>query len=391
MLQAARVPAGAVALTTPKGNRTYRLNALVLLGGYLILKQGWSAKRLAGALGATSAGAKFACSWSRSESPESESVMSVQHCWDGLEMAVERSWLTAACVEDDAKLQQFVARYYLRAICFDATWIIPGLLMVSSDPTTVVYDPNPATCKRLLPVGREDAAPAKTSACRGEPAARLSRVSSEAGPRSSTFSQCTLDTVCKEYNENYEDALPCDPSMSPGDVATFLEQGAVGILVRANFDNEDGMKKPSYGDGAFQSFGVEQVNIRVVDTHGGLPKPEDVASLIQVCELFMNPAATARPAVLVHCKGGFGRSVIFAACLAVHCFDIPGHCFDIPGAAFLGWARIARPGAITTRKQECFLTSLKGRADVLRFAKLPPDGIETETRSSPSCSGCALQ
>lgn len=76
-------------------------------------------------------------------------------------------------------------------------------------------------------------------------------------------------------------------------------------------------------------------------------------------------------AILVHCKGGFGRSVVLAACLAIERVDISG-------AAALGLFRIMRPGAITTRRQEIFLTSFKGSADVRRFAKLPlPDGGST--------------
>jgi len=66
--------------------------------------------------------------------------------------------------------------------------------------------------------------------------------------------------------------------------------------------------------------------------------------------------------------GGFGRSVVLAACLAIERVDISG-------AAALGLFRIMRPGAITTRRQEAFLKSFKGAADVRRFAKLPlPDG-----------------
>merc|ERR1719188_2778471 len=62
-------------------------------------------------------------------------------------------------------------------------------------------------------------------------------------------------------------------------------------------------------------------------------------------------------AILVHCKGGFGRSVVLSCILLIHMFDVPGR-------SVLGWSRIARPGAITTPEQEAFLCKLRGRADL---------------------------
>jgi len=136
-------------------------------------------------------------------------------------------------------------------------------------------------------------------------------------------------------------------------------------VVRANFDVEPGMTVKSYNRGAFTENGIQQADIRVKDIQGGLPRPVDVEQMLQLCEGLVEPDTRHRQAraVYVHCKGGFGRSVVLAACLAID------H-FDVSGALVLPWCRIARPGAITTRTQELFLKSLKGRNDLRRFARM---------------------
>mmetsp|Transcript_79827 Transcript_79827/g.247656 ORF Transcript_79827/g.247656 Transcript_79827/m.247656 type:complete len:140 (-) Transcript_79827:31-450(-) len=124
------------------------------------------------------------------------------------------------------------------------------------------------------------------------------------------------------------------------------------------------MIQQSYEEQAFRQYGLEVANIQITDTQGGLPKPKDVARMIDACDCFLD-SSLERPAVFVHCKGGFGRSVVLACCLVIY------H-LDVPGAALLGWVRIARPGTVTTPKQEVFLKSLKGCQDVKRYAQLEP-------------------
>jgi len=361
---------GAVALTTPKGDTATRLNSLVMLGGYMIAKHAWSAKQLADTIGEDSR-ARFVCSWSRSASPEPQRLLTVFDTWAGLEIASKRSWLDRVCMEDDAELEAAVSEYNMQAICFDATWIIPGLLMVSSDPTINAVDPNPATCKRISPSnGCDSIASGASTRCTASDIVRTPSTASQ-------DSACSVHTVCREFAEIGDDLSPCDPSSVPADFASFLVQSGVGIVVRANHEEEAGMPGPSYDEGTFEPFGIEQANVRVVDRHGALPRPEDVARMIEVCETFLDPAAGEHAAVLVHCKGGFGRSVVLAACLAIHRYDLPG-------SALLGWVRVARPGAITTREQELFLKSLKGKADVMRYSKF-------SRVSGTSCAGCSLQ
>merc|ERR1719162_1221399 len=94
--------------------------------------------------------------------------------------------------------------------------------------------------------------------------------------------------------------------------------------------------------------------------NGGVPGPDLIHELLQ------SPIAADRDiegprAILVHCKAGFGRSVVVACCLLIHWYDLPGR-------AVLGWARILRPGAITTVAQEVFLTRLRGRRDLEKYS-----------------------
>ena len=80
----------------------------------------------------------------------------------------------------------------------------------------------------------------------------------------------------------------------------------------------------------------------------------------------------------MHGKGGFGQSVMLACGLAVERLGVPGR-------ALLGWVRVARPGAVTTREQELFLVGLEGRKAMRRAAGLRRDPMEAEAKASPSC------
>mmetsp|Transcript_83031 Transcript_83031/g.247719 ORF Transcript_83031/g.247719 Transcript_83031/m.247719 type:complete len:143 (-) Transcript_83031:186-614(-) len=142
------------------------------------------------------------------------------------------------------------------------------------------------------------------------------------------------------------------------------------------------MPKPSYSDRALEPYGIRHANVRVVDREGGLPKKKDFAKALEVARDFWDQDPSG--AVFVHCKGGFGRSVILACCLAIERFDVSGR-------AMLGWARIARPGAFTSPKQEMFIAGLKGREDVRTAAGLRADCAELTTKAAPSCTSCVVQ
>uniref|UniRef100_A0A7R9ZX64 Tyrosine specific protein phosphatases domain-containing protein n=1 Tax=Pyrodinium bahamense TaxID=73915 RepID=A0A7R9ZX64_9DINO len=369
--------AGELFVTTPLTDKEYFANASVLIGAYMILKHEWSVSSLVDAMGAQCTDAKFVCSWTAKKNLEQDRVMRVRHCWEGISLAVRCRWINASFVDDDLKADVGCMKYESRIYGFDAAWIIPGSLMVGADPTTVTYDPNPVTCKALLPGKEEPIASLPASPCGVEmhtPASRLS---------SSTVA--SVDTVCKEYRDDFSDDGTVGQTVAnnPPDYVSFLQQSCIGLVVRVNYEMETGMPQKSYADDVFEPWGIAQQNIPVVDTQGGLPRGADVALMIEACEGY---AETGCSAVLVHCKGGFGRSAVLACCLAIYRLDIPG-------AAMLGWARIARPGAITTVKQELFLISLKGRREVMRYARMgSSDAFGGASCASEACGGtCTTQ
>jgi len=142
---------------------------------------------------------------------------------------------------------------------------------------------------------------------------------------------------------------------------SWCEERGITSVIRLNFSAEPGLKEfgGSYDQTHLLHHGLHHVDIPVVDKNGGLP---DASTIKEVLEDFGTHTGHCNPskAVLVHCKGGFGRSMVIACCLVIYKYDVPGR-------ALLGWARIVRPGAITTSMQEKFLCSLGGRADLKSY------------------------
>lgn len=353
-------------LTTPKGDKSYRSNAAVLIGAYLVLKHQWSSGRLASTLGEGEGGARFACSWSKRSKPEEERVMKVRDCWAGLELARDKFWIDPEDVSDDLKMDAACAAHDKMIGKYDMSWLIPRSIIVGADPTTVTCDPNPATCSSLVP-------PQKAGEEIPEALGDEATVSTE-------DELMSTDTVCKDYDQ----ASLITDGVKPVDYATVFKSMNVGLILRANFDQEQGMSGKSYTDSTFEDHGIQQANIRVLDEKGGLPKPKDIARAIEVGKDLRDRMPGG--VIFVHCKGGFGRSVILACCLAVELWDVPG-------SALMGWVRIARPGALTTRQQELFLASLRGRSDIRKAAnlRLDPESLENYKKGSPSCNVCTVQ
>lgn len=340
-----------VAIRSP-ARKEERANSAVLVGAYLLLRQRWTCKRVLATLGSELGNLPFLCSWARGEL--APPVMNVHDCWLGLELAVTQGWFKAACLDEGEKekVDVAVSNWLRLLLTYDSTWLVPGAVMVAADPTTTCYDPSPSTCKSLFPAGHEKN---EINTC-DEPSRSTSKAPSE-------VSFDSVITVCKEYADS--SAVPGQPQDDPLatdlDFVTFLQRCGVGLVVRANFDREPGMphRGASYGDTAFEAFGIAQTNIRVLDQDGGVPRPRDILRCLDEC-------AKTTPedggAVLIHCKGGFGRSVVLACCLAIDRLDVPGR-------ALLGWARIVRPGSVTTASQERFLKRLRGREDLRNFVR----------------------
>mmetsp|Transcript_61092 Transcript_61092/g.132416 ORF Transcript_61092/g.132416 Transcript_61092/m.132416 type:complete len:723 (-) Transcript_61092:39-2207(-) len=198
------------------------------------------------------------------------------------------------------------------------------------------------------------------------------------------MSLASADTVCKTYAESPEGDMVEMIDELPTDFASFLRENHVVVMVRCNFSDEPGMPAGgSYNSEGIAAIGIQHADIRVPDYDGGLPTTGGLRNaLVLAQEAFHNP--TDEGAVLVHCKGGFGRSVVLACLLVIHQFDVPG-------AGLLGWVRMCRPGAITTPIQEVFLKKMTGRAAVLKWANLSEDGQDFVDSEEASCKqGCSV-
>ncbi|CAE8593866.1 unnamed protein product, partial [Polarella glacialis] len=164
-------------------------------------------------------------------------------------------------------------------------------------------------------------------------------------------------TVAKVYGNVEGDSR----APRPADWVSFCQRHGVGLIVRANFGDEKGISEHggSYDPALLQPFGLKHLDVPIDDRHGAVPDARKMHDLLECCSAHSSRGGVGEhddEAILLHCKGGFGRSVLLASCLIVAKYDLPGR-------SILGWVRIARPGAIITYQQERFLCSFGGRAD----------------------------
>lgn len=365
--------------TTPK-DVEQRANAAVLLGAYLILVEEWAVVDVVRVLGKREADLTFACSWSRKDRPEPRRNMTVMDCWCGLELAGCYAWVDTSCLENDADTRLACRRWREWVATCDCSWLVPGFVLVGADPVTTAIDPNPMTFKTVFPSkveptvvaveptsvlpnavhldeGSENCALPTGMQSRRSNYSMMSRRSSKMGSR---LSDRSVNTVCKDYAAAM-DAVAFAGGADTPDFLSVLQIAGVSTIVRTNFADERGMPSTGgYDASGFEEGDIAHYDVQIVDTHGGLPSRGDVERALRV-----SPQRPIEGALFVHCKGGFGRSMTLACCVAVERLDVPG-------AALLGWARIARPGAINTPQQERLLQSLRGRMDVRRYAGLEP-------------------
>eukprot|EP00448_Togula_jolla_P022571 CAMPEP_0170570256 /NCGR_PEP_ID=MMETSP0224-20130122/1009_1 /TAXON_ID=285029 /ORGANISM="Togula jolla, Strain CCCM 725" /LENGTH=462 /DNA_ID=CAMNT_0010892513 /DNA_START=1 /DNA_END=1389 /DNA_ORIENTATION=+ len=372
---------GMLAVGSPEGDDEARANAAVLVGAYLVLRCGSSHQAVRAVMGDADSTAKFSCSWARADILEPERTLEVQDCWHGLELARDHGWLPACETDEDSA--RFCQNYQALARIYDASWIIPGLFLVCADPLTTVCDPNPETFTAIFDDQAEthDETEALVSTPKrgaGLPESShlgyLNDVAEDAGDQPSRAnSTLSCDTICKEYTPAHAYTYP---SLKTGSFFSFLQQNDIQLLVRANFLMEPGMPRKSYDGNDFVSRGVQHLDLPVPDHHGGLPSASEISRLLEAASGY----ATGRgDAIALHCKGGFGRSIVLASLLIVERLDVPGN-------ALLGWVRMARPGSVNTTSQERFIAGLKGRTDVWRAANNRGIMSGAKTRCTPGCT-----
>lgn len=185
---------------------------------------------------------------------------------------------------------------------YDAIWMVPGEILLMADPMSTVTDPNPVTEKLLLP----------------DPAQK----------ESSSF-------------------------------ISFFKGANIQLIIRLNFGTEPGLEKGTYAVNSLEAHDIEVLDIPFEDLNGGVPPVSLIKRALAKC----NEVAPCKQdghsdgAIAFHCKSGFGRSVVMATLLLVQRFDLPGR-------LALAWARMCRPGAITTLDQAKFLQKIQGAADL---------------------------
>mmetsp|Transcript_6255 Transcript_6255/g.17922 ORF Transcript_6255/g.17922 Transcript_6255/m.17922 type:complete len:461 (-) Transcript_6255:427-1809(-) len=372
-------PEGGLAVGTTPGDINHRTNVSVMLGAYLQIVEGWSVDKLVEVLGAGDADLAFACSWARKDRPEGKRNMTVRDCWAGLAMALEMGWLAAAALKTDDAALSLANRWRAMVATYDCSWIIPGFVLVGADPITTALDPNPATFSLVFPMpeGSVQSVAPPAGAAASPPNAQSSDEGSGAPARGAG----NAATICKEFGAALSVSV-ANKENKAHDFMTILKNCGVSTIIRTNFAEEPGMPKTGgYDAEKVKASGFSHSDVLIVDTHGGLPKKADVEKALRVCP----DGSPGAGAIYVHCKGGFGRSIVLACCLAVERLDIPG-------SALLGWVRMVRPGCVNTPQQEMLLKSFRGRNDVRRFAGLPPGESKVGDAGAggqPAC--CAMQ
>jgi hypothetical protein len=226
---------------------------------------------------------------------------------------------------------------------YDAAWIVPGRILVCADPMSTFLDPSPSTFSELFP--------SSSNGCKNEDVPSET-TGSTACDDVEDWEVNSCDTVCKEYDDidGRSGGSMFRVDSAPVDFVTFLKECGVEVIVRANRPSEPGLAK-SYNPSGFVTHGFHFEDMQIADTNGGLPSPTDVSRLLSIYDKFLDMQGKA---IAIHCKGGFGRSVTLACCLAIARFGIPAR-------AALAWVRIARPGSITCSQQEDFITSFRGK------------------------------
>lgn len=398
-----------VAVVTPFSDTSRGANAAVLTGGFLILVEGWTLEQVCAAM-PFDARLTFPCSWTRLPGP---SLLNVRDCWEGLALACRCRWLDRELLQDPLYTSMACGQYGRVCHQQDAAWVVPGRVLVGADPMTVIYDPDPSTCSHLTPdaphraaiQGAVSAATAVPSSCDQDSLRFLGEFSETTiGPVSlentgevdifetlvsyseataddpdhalmmggmvhgfdiktgceQVFSSppedddCSVHTVCKQYRSYSPETVR---QQIDNDYTTWWRSNGIVQIVRVNFADEPGLHHlgGSYDVRAVEHHGFAHLDVPVLDHGGGVPDTASIRYFLETCENIGEDQA-----VFIHCKGGFGRSVVMACCFLI------AH-YDLPGRALLGWTRIVRPGAITTPQQERFLASMSGAADLQKF------------------------
>jgi len=304
-----------------------RASGAVLAGSVLVLLRGMSAAAAWATVSKISTGKST--EWCRFPSPVAEhqyelssTSCTVLDCLSGLEAAKRFGWLDHRTF--DLKAWELLRRK------FDATWLIPGEVLAVADPDLTAQNPK---FPGLLVSSR-------CSTPTASPVKLASKKCMFGTLSSSCVSEMTGSTAATETpsDDGYEGEAAL---LTKESFQEFFDRHFISSFVRLSYANEETreINEKSFSD-----------NLRVMHHEfldGTVPNKAVAHSFLADCQK-VSPVA-------VHCKAGLGRTGVMVGLYAVTNYDIDGR-------AFLGWARICRPGSVQTMKQEAYLCRLTRNA-----------------------------
>jgi len=198
------------------------------------------------------------------------------------------------------------------------------------------------------------------------------------------FDPATFDCNAYDYYERVENGdiswvIPdkflafSGPSATPMDVQgypTFTPEDYVPVFKAANVSLVVRLNKKQYDRRRFTDHGLKHVDLFFID--GSCPPTDIINKFLALSEAEPN-------AIAVHCKAGLGRTGTLIGLYAQK------H-YKFPGAAFVGWNRICRPGAILGPQQQ-FLCDME--REMIQWGEMEraQNGAGINPRSRMSLNG----
>lgn len=279
----------------------------------------------------------------------SASSLQVQDCLAGLQAARDLGWLDYRTFDIEA--------WQLLREKFDASWLVPGECLALGDPAVTAGNPQyPNLLDRRKDRIVEPASTASdtpnSSYVPLSPSTPASFSTKSLGERQrigSIDSKCTLETGSTCDTELSTEASPSDIRNNPeymvlergGFISTF-ERFRIERMVRLNFLEE--CRQTEVCPAVFRDAGIRTIQREFQD--GSIPSQAVLRGFLADC------TNCADSPMAVHCKGGMGRTGVMIAAYAAQQHEVDGK-------AFLGWARLCRPGTVQTPVQERFVRGLK--------------------------------